>query len=206
MGNSLMLISLLIILLNRTLIAYALLLVTVIMQFFCYLNNKGSDLVVYNILVVILMLMFLTINITINNSSVIYNVIFGIPSAIVALSGVILLLYNNDYKNELMTSQVKEANMAKVILKSPMSMLQRVADFVSHNGEKVGRGERSSTYEISNDEISISVTYFGDNITALTVDGSSDFSVEDNEVVLISGDPKALLKAYDYEESIKDSL
>lgn len=92
-----------------------------------------------------------------------------------------------------------------IILKDPSQMIKRVASMVAECGEKTASNSRSTTYVYKKEQVSICVTYFGDEITSMTINDQNDFTISDNgEVVCIKGRPKALLDMYEYEEALKD--
>lgn len=92
-----------------------------------------------------------------------------------------------------------------IIMKSPRQMVERISAMVAKYGERTASNSRSTTYVYKRNGFSISVTYFGEEVASLTINGENDFSITDaGEVACIKGNPKALLEAYDCEESLKD--
>jgi hypothetical protein len=76
-------------------------------------------------------------------------------------------------------------------------MVRRIAAYVKENGQQVGKAERSATYTAKG-EMELTVTYFGEQITALSIGGANDFTIDGEDVVCIDGNPKMLIEAYDY--------
>jgi hypothetical protein len=96
-GNSLMVILLLINLLDNDLaaviISILLILIDLVIQFFCLVNNKESDLIFCNILVGIIMFCLLGIYTSVDMQGTVYEKVFEVASAIVGVLGFVLVIY-----------------------------------------------------------------------------------------------------------------
>lgn len=92
-----------------------------------------------------------------------------------------------------------------VILKSPLTMVKRISDWVRNNGKLVTHNSNNACYVWDEEDQMISTQFERDEIYSITVDRSTTFIIEDGEVVCVEGEPNKLLPTYEFCEMKKDS-